>query len=496
MKQKIAMLLVIALLCSVIVPVYAADMMIISYSNGNIYMEIPGNTQKIIISIVKDGDTKLTLPVYPGERRNITVGLPTRRVPLDTYTVLATAFDESGRELATGSVTATFGTNEPINSTLPGTDNTPRKSRAIMQPYAYVYSDPAMTNKVASLKRYDYVHILAMGTTTAYVRYHVQSGNGTISVNEIEGAPNQGIYFSSDDLEGVGYVYVSDFNSPSLNATTSEAQRDVVELAYSRLGTQGVYNQARRFQECYLDCAALVMYYWYQLGYDLSEFAPACGGIVTWGMNHGAVMWQATPAPEIVAGRIEEVYHPEPPAPEEPDPVEPGEDDAPATEEDPIPEETAPAPEPEPVNINELLYSYGTETLTLSDLTAYADYFDPADFALLQPGDLILWNYTRTIACPDGSTFQAQITNGHSDFGHDHVALVVGVSKDADGNVYKVTYIESFGASEVPMQNTKVSVMSVNSTLVNDIVFVIRPVGGEPFPGRIENPDLAAHNAP
>ena len=108
----------------------------------------------------------------------------------------------------------------------------------------------------------------------------VQSGNGQLTVQDDVNT----LYTSDDDLVGYGYVNANVFEAPELSYE-SDIQREVVELAYSRLGSKGVYSQARRYQDYYLDCAALCCWAWHQVGVNpYSGAYTSCGGISSWAL--------------------------------------------------------------------------------------------------------------------------------------------------------------------------------------------------------------------
>lgn len=170
------------------------------------------------------------------------------------------------------------------------------RSRAIMQPYAKVYSDASLTGtEIANLKRYDRFFIrTVISDSVVYGEFHILSGHGSsVEIDEING-----IYNSPDDTYGAGYISTSAFYAPSLEGTAADKQRDVVELAYSRLGLNGVYSQSKRFTDVYLDCAAMVSFCWNQVGIDFNDGGgTAVSGLVAWGLNHHAVLWQTRRTP-------------------------------------------------------------------------------------------------------------------------------------------------------------------------------------------------------
>lgn len=169
--------------------------------------------------------------------------------------------------------------------------NTPEKSRAVLVPYANVYSDSSMSSVIIKLKRYDLVNVYSYSGNIAHVGYQIQSGHGTLTTNSNIDA----VYSSPDDVCGRGYMYISDLCLEHLSTLSSaERQRYAVELAYTRLGLKGPYSQPKRFTDYYLDCAAYVCWCWYNAGVDWSMYGTAVSGAESWADNtHNTLIWSA-----------------------------------------------------------------------------------------------------------------------------------------------------------------------------------------------------------
>lgn len=429
MRKTISLVLVICVLFSTLgISVLAAGISITNavVNNGVLEVTLSGSI---------NGTAEIEVAGFV-ETRNIsgssfTYGLPVRSVPYGEHTITVRCRNSDGDLLDTIIITASFGMEDGDLQT-PADTNPLHKSRAIMQPYAKVYGDPGMGVKIADLKKYDYVQVLSDDGTIAKVSYRIQSGNGTTSRID----STHGIYSSSDDLRGVGYIYSKAFEAPSLQAGEGDKQRDVVELAYSRLGTQGVYNQGLRLTDCYLDCAALASYCWYQVGYDFSDGGnTACSGIVTWAKNNHAVLWEAETQPDLagvmaIQGETEE--------------GEADDDFDPTFDSD--------------------VHEYNCDEFII-----FTRVFDPADFLALQPGDLIFFTYR----VPVQSTSRLIINTRIRDV-YNHVAVFVGCKTNSYGEVVSVQCIESSN----PDKNTHITTYAP-SELTADLSMIVRPIGCE-----------------
>ena len=389
------------------------EVMLSENTNGMAKIEI-ANSETIVLSAEKEFNGNI-----------VTYGLPVHQLPYAEYRITIKCQDSEGHLFDSTTITAELGegTGEFGGETL---SNILHASRAIMQPYATVYSDPSMSVKIANLKKYDYVHVLSEDGLTAKVSYRIQSGNGTTSKID----QTHAIYNSSDDVIGVGYIYTEAFKSPSINNEISDKQRDVVELAYSRLGTKGVYNQGLRLTDCYLDCAALASYCWYQLGYDFSDGGgTACSGIVSWAQGHNAVLWEAGTQPDI-SGQM-------------------------------LTTEQATGPED--------FFDSETHEYNSDDFIIFTRTFDPNDFSALQPGDLIFFTYRIAVQSNDGTTFYTRLRNTYN-----HVVIFVGCKTNSAGDILSIQCIESSNADK----NTHITTYAPND-MVQDISMIVRPTGCE-----------------
>lgn len=111
--------------------------------------------------------------------------------------------------------------------------------------------------------------------------------------------------------------------------------------------------------------------------------------------------------------------------------------------------------------------------LDVSQLTSYTQAVNDDVFALMQPGDLIIWNWANEVTTADGTTTSVQINESGS-YGGDHVAIFVGY----DHATRNVTIIESSRASANPGENTMVTIIGPYAAKRSNIIKIIRPCGG------------------
>lgn len=167
----------------------------------------------------------------------------------------------------------------------------PQNVATITVPYASVYSSSSMGTEIAQLVRHEFVEIIKKNDSVAHIKYNIQSGQGsTTEVGEVEAE-----YDYANDMVGEGWIYTSALSRP-LIATQNDAEHEVVELAHSRLGTKGVYNQRERFKSVYLDCSALVTWCYYQIGYKIYDGGTNCntiGQYIENGQHDSAIVWKA-----------------------------------------------------------------------------------------------------------------------------------------------------------------------------------------------------------
>lgn len=448
MKRFISVLSVIGILLAIFSQAVFADGNIISsasFDNGVVRVELSEGTAAAAgISINKGGEQ-----IYADSKSvsgtSFEFGLHVRNIPNDTYLIVIHCYNDAGEVIGEYSLSATFGSASPLDLQ-EGENNPLHASRAVMQPYANVYADASMGVKIASLKRYDYVHIISSDDIIAKVSYRIQSGNGTTS--KIDGT--HAIYNSDDDLCGIGYMYMSSFQKTEEAMRLEDKQRDVAEIAYSRLGTQGVYNQSLRYQDNYVDCAALAAYCWYQVGYDLStDGNTACSGLAQWGKDNNAVLWRAgeSPDPEGRLAQIASIDY-----------SDLDEDGDGEIDEGKIPDI--------PVIF---FYGAGGGVYGMDDIIYFSRSFDPNTFKKLQPGDLIFFNYEIQVRPPEGDYFNTRTSNTYN-----HVAIFIGCKTSSSGDVLSVQYIEAAN----PNENTKITTIAP-SEISRDIALVVRPTGCE-----------------
>lgn len=444
--------------------------------------------------------------------------LPIASMPNDTYDIVATGYQSDGSIIETRQYRYTL--NNPYSSNLPGLQptepedgtpgaNTPALSRAVMIPYASVYSDPYCSHVICHLKYHDIVNIQFITNGVAKVDFDIQSSYGdTTELSSVDA-----IYQDPFSKHINGYMKTSSFKSES--RTWNEKARDAVELAYSRLGVRGVYSQSKRFQDYYLDCSAMVSWCWYQVGLDMTLYGSTVTGLAKWADAHNAWIWQATPEYETAQREIQAYkdslpdcwcahggdscdcvanncsclsvdYPPAPPAPT-PDPsATPGPDGV-------VPVPTAP-PAPDPIYYcdchtvpDTLVFGSGKygDAITESCLVRYTDGMDTSVLARLQPGDIVFFNYCKNdLRCQynDGgpqdmthisSAFEHNFATYHiieprTTYGYDHVGMVVKVKDNS------ITIIETAN----PSINTVLKSYGTGAATANNIVAIMRPTNG------------------
>lgn len=269
--------------------------------DGNIVTASVTGGEKVCFMVYKDFNI-----VYQGEAKiagaNANLNIPAHALKRGSYKISAWCVDGERQgdvttftvSLGSGSGDISFGAtkqNPLFYSGILGELNisTPVYSRSVMIPYASVYSDTSMSREIAQLTRHQFVEIEWYNSGIAKVHYDIQSGKGTTSVVDDINAE----YTAEGDLQGTGYMYMSAFAQPIV-ATESDGEREVVELAYSRLGTKGVYSQAKRYQSVYLDCSSLCAWAYYQIGYKIYNGGSNCNAIANFMEDHpDAVVWQA-----------------------------------------------------------------------------------------------------------------------------------------------------------------------------------------------------------
>ena len=470
MRKKIGSLLLGVYMVFTLMPTtvlaYGIEINSISVENGIAVIEMASASQgELKIKIYSDAATVFEKTVaLSGSTAE--VNLPIRNIPLGVYTVAATYIGSNGAQGTSKSITATIGSSStPVytsdtqyansSSNIFNNMQTPGFSRAIMVPYTTVYNSSAMAGKVAELKRLDIVNVLSHNDTVAYVEYTIQSGNGTISVVDDVNAQ----YDSSDDIRGTGYVYMSSFQTSA--KTDEDKQREVVELAYSRLGIRGVYSQNWRYVSYYLDCSAMASWCWYQVGIDFGLWTT-CNGLYHWAegiTDKDVIVWDAVENPELAQNVIEDYRE--------------------ANEHHPSDD---PDDDPEPCDCV-FEFVNGDKTYSQAQITSYEKMFSFDIFEKLEPGDILLFNYTEnmTETSHNGAfSFPVnEMADGAMLGGYDHAVLFVGMN-DAQTNA---TLIETSTPSESPGDNTKITTVTATSEKIDSIVAVIRPTGGDTIDG-------------
>lgn len=441
--------------------VMAASTPELSYADGVVTVSFPDGAQgSVQLRIYSEAGTIYSSPEKPIDGDSAAFGLPLRSIPLGEYKLAASHSD--GEETSEKTMTITLGNPGEVVFTpsqsyaystgaLLSTGQTPGFCRAVMTPYATVYTSASMTGKQAELKRMDLVNVLSCNDVIAKVQYTIQSGNGYIT--KVDG--KNALYHPVDDKTGVGYMYMSAFRSP--DKTAEDMQREAVELAYTRLGMRGVYSQSRRYIGYYLDCAALCSWCWYMVSNDAinTDFGSwtSCTGIWNWAngiTDRNVIVWDAEPDPEATSAWISDYR------------------------------EANAHGEEEPCDCELLFVRSNGDVYTENEVVVYKKTFTYDLFEKMEPGDIILFNYTRNVTEQAHDNRVSLKFNEIGDAGvqlggYDHAAIYVGMS---NGNA---RYIECSTPSEVASKNTHITTVSATSGKVADICAVIRPTGGQAF---------------
>ena len=281
-RKLVCLLLVIALT----IPSFSASSIAVqsvSVNSGVVTVALNGTAPggSVFVALMRDSSIVYCVTV-PALGNTVQAALPQRFLSAGTYIVTASYISESGVKgttvMTTYQIAAQASATQSILTGVPRV-NSPDLSRCVLVPYAKVYTDATMTTVAVELKRYDLVSVYSYNSGIAHIKYRIQSGNGTLTVQNNINA----LYQSDDDLVGTGYMYISDLEIPNrLTLSSSDRQRYAVELAYTRLGLKGPYSQSRRFIDYYLDCAALVSWCWYNAGIDWTYYGTAVSGIEAW----------------------------------------------------------------------------------------------------------------------------------------------------------------------------------------------------------------------
>lgn len=451
----------------------------LQYDNGIISMSYESRAVKAVCTLT--GNDMSTYTFEHDLSRGPQFGLPVRQIGKGMYEIEISFYDAAGKLLETcKGGPAQIGVSSPIppldNEGTPGL-NDPSRSRAIMQPYAKVYATSSLTGEpVAELKRHDIVNVVNISGNVAQVNIIIQSGDGTISnAGEVDAIYNG----EGDKVISNGYIDVHAFEladgSGSAFFDLANLQREVAELAYSRLGIRGVYSQARRYQDYYLDCAALATWCWYQVGVDMSNGGTGgtnCTGLIGWAdsMGDDYTVWKAEISHDAAAAEIQAYKDSFPSCS-----CDRNGGSCSCSSIDPITGSSVPDCDcnftPDALRFGESKYGpIGEE-----DLITYTTSVDADVYASLQPGDLIFFNYMESLTCQYEDwiphTFQYRVNETEA-AGYEHVGVFVGL-KDAN----TATIIESSSPSTNPNKNTKVTQMRLGSEKAMSIGRIVRPCG-------------------
>lgn len=478
MKKFVSLLLTVLIMLSISPTVFASGY---SFSINGGVVSFSCNDVEDVKAIVTLSGAEKTYQFSQQLETATQLGLPVRQIPLDTYTVTV-QFQKNGTTLFEQTQTVTLGSSNPISipSSVDGTPqaNTPSMSRAIMVPYTKVYSSASLSGEAAyELKRHDLVTVSSISNGIAHITTFIQSeDSSSVKVDDV----NAEYVAGSNDVQISGYIDASAFDIP-LSSYAVDKQREVVELALTRLGNRGIYSQAKRYIDYYLDCAAFVAWCWYQVGVDMGSYT-SCTGIVQWARQPGnaEIIWEADQ--EVIDGVLS------------------GDPD---TDLDDFIAEYRKAVRQECLNNGGCTCSdeciCNTDTLALGDyngsamteknLTVYLNspLTDP-DFDIneLQPGDLLFFNYMEDIPVQNsclsnysnniqgdasisnisGNTFHFRLNETLNE-GYEHVGMVVGIKNGA------LVMVHCSGPNSNTLQVNQT--ISTSNSFFEDIGLIIRP---------------------
>lgn len=468
MKRVLSIFLSFVMLLPMMLTAHAADWFSLTkVDNGIIsvsYSDVMAG--KLVYSIYRDGELVNIGQTEVQGHTESEVGLPSNKLPIDEYEVTVAYYNGANAKVAEESIVLTLGVSSPTPSSnnVNGTylsANPIDTMKAIMVPYAKVYANASLTGTpVAELKRHDLVRIHSITNGIAAISYQIQSGDGYITKDDDTNAT----YHGTNDLSGNGYINASAFEVQPVTYDMDQ-QREAVELAYTRLGTRGVYSQNKRYLDFYLDCAALVCWCWHQVGVNIYNGSyTSCNGIASWAESKtgsdNVILWASTEdylgaAMDIASNKCS---------------------GGPYGGDGTITSFDAPNTFPESKVVN------------------YIDDISRDVWDKLEPGDIIFFNHiekdlehTHTDSDDDDSWSHTSKFGNHfvnedgPGLGYDHVAMFVGYSSDGKGGENKdvITIIETSTPSTEANENTKVNTISFTSARTKTIRMVVRPTGCE-----------------
>lgn len=502
--------------------VFAAGSYSFSYDDGVIDLSFDAAQAKTAVCTLKNESFK-TLEFRIDLSNGSQIGLPIRQIPIDTYEVSIKFLGLLGNEVGTaGPELLEVGCESPVGSLdddgAPG-PNDPSSSRAIMQPVAKVYANASLVgDPIAELKRLDIVSIISKSGNVAHISGFIQSGEGHIE----NSGPVDATYVDDRGYRYEGYISTEAFQygNENISYNTENKQREVVELAYSRQGIRGVYSQARRYSEYYLDCSALATWCWYQVGIDMSNGGTggtSCTGLIGWADSQGdsVNVWTAEEShveSDAQIAAYKEALHAMCPCEitrggctsdtcdgtcwsydvvgedwEWGEPDENGDRDKEWYDVyDWVnhcvcggAESCSCQIDPEPLVFGSNKYG----PLGEQSLVTYTTSVDEAVYVSLQPGDLIFFNHMETSKPEneyDGHPYTEFIDEPFkyrvketANAGYDHVGVFVGLKDERTALI-----IESSSPSTDPNKNTKISQIPLGGDRALSIGRIIRPCGG------------------
>jgi murein DD-endopeptidase MepM/ murein hydrolase activator NlpD len=354
------------------------------------------------------------------------VGLPVRKLAYDTYTVNIQYYNGDKEKMAETSIQVKMGEANPV--TTGGNANYASGSigsmRTVMIPYAKVYNNESLTGQaIVELKRHDLVQIISVTNGIARVKVHIQSGNGQVY---------NGSYYSSDDLTVYGYMRESAFEMPTSTFGT-DIQREVVEVAYTRQGTKGVYNTTRKLQDYYLDAPTFVAWAWYQAGINMTTFGTDCNSLAKWAdkQNSNVILWQAFQDQDYAVGQLVGARL--------------------------------------SYDIKYKLWFTASDRSRYCETqaTSYTSNISQEVYQNMQPGDLIFFNYSETQIIGEYE-FHFPVIENKDGYGYDHAAMFVGLENDTTALILECSADDG---------SVRLTEMTLNGDLANQAYLVVRPQG-------------------
>jgi cell wall-associated NlpC family hydrolase len=264
--------------------------------------------------------------------------------------------------------------------------------RSVTVPYADVFETASMTSVKKTLRRFERVYTYpTTHPQIVYAEYYYLPEGEEPEYGDDPGDTRW--EYITNLRWGSGYMYKSAIRSEVFGR---DAVREFVEYCYSRIGTKGVYNQNRRFDDFYSDCSSLVWNAANHIGINMGGATTADDEATYMSAHSSAVVYSTLDTlknpPVMLYERVGESYKPRPRWKLIKLPVKDG---------------TSPA----------------VPGVREKDITE-----------LLEPGDTVHYSYTKEayyMDPEDGPTYWGRVIDVEegSSYGIDHVSVYIGDNK-------------------------------------------------------------------